>query len=70
MTPKDTIMTLKSVNDLAVIVTRAVPYEGRWPKIGGIRGNRLTSAQVIAVSKKVRCKSRVLSLSLKINPGS
>ncbi|KAL7786414.1 hypothetical protein V8C43DRAFT_289879 [Trichoderma afarasin] len=52
---EDAIINFTSVKDFAAIVARAVDYEGgRWPIIGGIRGNRLTFAQVLAIGESVR----------------
>jgi hypothetical protein len=51
-------MTLTSVRDLAAAIVRAVGHTGKWPATGGIRGNRLTFAQIIAVGEEVRGESR------------
>lgn len=51
---EDAIMTLTTVADVAKIVARAVDYEGTWPKIGGIRGNRVTFSQVLEIGEKIR----------------
>ncbi|KAF3913558.1 hypothetical protein ABW20_dc0104816 [Dactylellina cionopaga] len=51
---EDAIMTLTTAADLAAIVARAVDYEGEWPKIGGIRGNRLTFSRIIEIGEKAR----------------
>ncbi|XDG05331.1 hypothetical protein ABKA04_004946 [Annulohypoxylon sp. FPYF3050] len=51
---EDAIMTLTTVADVAKIVARAVDYEGTWPKIGGIRGNRVTFSQIIEIGEKLR----------------
>ncbi|KKO98908.1 hypothetical protein THAR02_08974 [Trichoderma harzianum] len=52
---EDAIINFTSVKDFAAIIARAVDYEGgRWPIIGGIRGNRLTFAQVLAIGESVR----------------
>ncbi|KAL9070248.1 MAG: hypothetical protein Q9157_005868 [Trypethelium eluteriae] len=51
---EDAIMTLTTVGDVAAIVARAVDYEGEWPEIGGIRGNRVTFSQVIQIGEKIR----------------
>ncbi|KAK8137574.1 hypothetical protein PG984_003067 [Apiospora sp. TS-2023a] len=50
----DAVITLTTVADLAAIVARAVEYEGVWPRIGGIRGNRLTFSQIIEIGERVR----------------
>src|SRR5262249_10455102 len=51
---EDAIMTLTTVADVAAIVARAVDYEGEWPEIGGMRGNRVTFSQVVEIGEKVR----------------
>ncbi|KAI6084913.1 NAD(P)-binding protein [Hypoxylon rubiginosum] len=51
---EDAIMTLTTVADIAAVVARAIDYEGTWPRIGGIRGNRVTFAQVLEIGRKVR----------------
>ncbi|KAK9388765.1 hypothetical protein V1515DRAFT_643056 [Lipomyces mesembrius] len=48
---EDAIMTLTTAADLAAIVARAVDHEGEWPKIGGIRGNRLTFSRIIEIGR-------------------
>jgi hypothetical protein len=50
----DAIMTLTSVQDVARAVAKAVDYEGQWPEIGGIRGNRLTVSQILQIGERVR----------------
>lgn len=47
-------MTLTTAADVAAVVARAVNYEGEWPEIGGIRGNRVTFSQVIEIGEKTR----------------
>ncbi|KAI9158034.1 Oxidoreductase BOA1 [Paramyrothecium foliicola] len=51
---EDAVVTLTSAADLAAIVVRAVDYEGTWPKVGGIRGNRLTYSQIIELGNRIR----------------
>ncbi|KAI2616660.1 NAD(P)-binding protein [Hypomontagnella submonticulosa] len=51
---EDAIMTLTTVADLATVVAQAVDYEGVWPKIGGIRGNRVTFSQIIEIGRRIR----------------
>lgn len=50
----DAIMTLTTVQDLAAIVARAVDYDGEWPKLGGIRGNRVKVSEILRIGEKVR----------------
>ncbi|KAF3768044.1 NAD(P)-binding protein [Cryphonectria parasitica EP155] len=51
---EDAVMTLTTVSDLAAVVARAVDYEDRWPTVGGIRGNRLTFAEILDIGERVR----------------
>ncbi|ORY58079.1 uncharacterized protein BCR38DRAFT_353234, partial [Pseudomassariella vexata] len=51
---EDAVMTLTTVADLAAVVAEAVDYDGRWPTIGGIRGNRLTFSEILDIGRRVR----------------
>lgn len=51
---EDAIMTLTSARDVAALVARAVDYQGRWPEVGGISGNRMSVAQIIATGQGIR----------------
>lgn len=51
---EDAIMTLTSAQDVATLVARAVDYQGEWPEVGGISGNRMSVAQIIATGEGVR----------------
>lgn len=51
---EDAVVTLTTAADLASVVARAVDYHGRWPEIGGIRGNRVTFSRVIQIGEKIR----------------
>jgi len=51
---EDAIMTLTTVQDIAGVVAGAVDLNGEWPKLGGIRGNRVTVSQILKVGEKVR----------------
>jgi hypothetical protein len=70
---EDAIMTLTTVTDLASIVARAVDYEGRWPAVGGIQGNRVTFSQIVEIASKIRgrlpqiewyCASTIYTLTI------
>lgn len=50
----DAYMSLTTVHDVAGVVAQAVDYEGVWPKIGGIRGNRVTISQILQIGERVR----------------
>lgn len=49
-------ISLITVQDFCNIMVQAIEYEGVWPVVGGIRGDELTVAQLIAVGEKVRGK--------------
>lgn len=51
---EDTVITLTTAADLAAIVTRAIDYEGEWPEVGGIRGNRVTYSEIIEIGENIR----------------
>ncbi|KAH8590954.1 hypothetical protein B0O99DRAFT_654634 [Bisporella sp. PMI_857] len=51
---EDAILTVTTVADLAAVVARAVDYDGRWPAIGGIRGNRVTFSRILEIGSRVR----------------
>lgn len=53
----DFVMTFTTVQDLAAVVAQAVDFNGEWPVIGGIRGNRVTVSQILKIGEKVRGKS-------------
>src|SRR5690242_5784917 len=46
--------TYTLVADIVNIVARAVEYEGKWPTIGGISGNRLTPREQLRIGESVR----------------
>jgi len=50
----DFVMTFTTVQDLAAVVAAAVEFDGEWPVIGGIRGNRVTVSQILKIGEKVR----------------
>ncbi|KAM0351706.1 hypothetical protein ACHAPU_002716 [Fusarium lateritium] len=45
-----------SVEDIANVVTQAVDYQGKWPVVGGIRGNATTIRQLLKVGEDLRGK--------------
>ncbi|KAF3198312.1 hypothetical protein TWF106_006205 [Orbilia oligospora] len=51
---EDSIMTFTTVKDLATIVTKAVEYEGKWPSVGGIMGNKVTFSELLEIGHRVR----------------
>ncbi|CAG9940309.1 unnamed protein product [Clonostachys rosea f. rosea IK726] len=50
----DAYMTFTTTKDIANVVARAVEYEGEWPKVGGIQGNRHTLQELVEIGEKVR----------------
>lgn len=50
----DFIMTFTTVQDLARVVAQVVDYDGEWPAIGGIRGNRVSVSQILKIGERVR----------------
>ncbi len=50
----DAALTLTTVTDVANIVTRAVGYSGKWPVMGGIRGNRVTISQLLDIGSSIK----------------
>lgn len=51
---EDAFVSLTTSQDIAGVVSRAVEYDGEWPEIGGIRGNRVTISQILQIGEKVR----------------
>ena len=45
-----------SAEDVANTVTLAVDYEGEWPTIGGITGDKVTIRQLLDIGEKLRGK--------------
>jgi hypothetical protein len=50
----DAVMTLTTIQDVTAVVARAVDYDGEWPVIGGVCGDRVTVSQILAIGEKVR----------------
>lgn len=50
----DALISLITVKDFCAVVARAVEYEGKWPVIGGIRGDELSVGQLIALGEQIR----------------
>lgn len=42
-----------SVSDVAAVVRRAIEYQGEWPEVGGIQGNRLSPVEIQERMEKV-----------------
>ncbi|KAK5082505.1 hypothetical protein LTR70_008391 [Exophiala xenobiotica] len=56
----DPIFTFTTVEDLAAIVANAIEYDGEWPVIGGISGNRVPISKIIEIGEKVRGGSFII----------
>lgn len=46
-----------SVEDIANVVTQAVDYEGEWPEVGGICGEKTTIRQLLKLGEDIRGKN-------------
>lgn len=56
-------ITFTTVHDLAAVVALAVDYQGEWPVVGGICGDKLTVRELLELGERIRGKStRPLSL--------
>ncbi|RSL51287.1 hypothetical protein CEP54_011477 [Fusarium duplospermum] len=53
----DDEMTYTSVEDIAHVITRAVDYQGEWPTIGGIQGDKITIGELLRIGEKVKGES-------------
>ncbi|VUC28758.1 unnamed protein product [Clonostachys rosea] len=51
---EDAIMTITTVADLAAVIAKAVEHDGKWPKIGGICGNRMTFSEIVELGGRIR----------------
>lgn len=49
----DDVMTWTTVEDIAVVVARAVEYQGEWPTIGGIRGTTITLGEMLQLGEQI-----------------
>ena len=48
-------MTWTTVADFSAIIAMATDYNGEWPKIGGIQGDKVTGTQLIQAGERSRC---------------
>lgn len=63
---QDKEITFTSTPDIAKVVVRAVDYEGEWPVIGGISGDRVTPRNILEIGEKIYGKPLdVVWLSIK-----
>ncbi|PTB38410.1 hypothetical protein M441DRAFT_147169 [Trichoderma asperellum CBS 433.97] len=51
---EDITITLTSAADTAAIIAKAIDYDGEWPEISGIQGNRATLSEIIKLGEKIR----------------
>ncbi|KAK1524609.1 hypothetical protein CPAR01_13557 [Colletotrichum paranaense] len=49
-------MSITTIEDIAEVAARAVDYEGDWPVVGGITGDRVTIGELIKLGEKYRGK--------------
>lgn len=47
-------MSITTIEDIAEVAARAVGYEGEWPVVGGITGDRVTIGELIKLGEKCR----------------
>jgi hypothetical protein len=47
-------INLITIKDFTSVIAQAVDYEGEWPLVGGIRGDTLTVAELVALGEKIR----------------
>ncbi|KIL86431.1 hypothetical protein FAVG1_10260 [Fusarium avenaceum] len=52
----DDEITYTSVEDIANVVTQAVDYEGEWPEVGGICGDKITIRQLLKLGEDITGK--------------
>ncbi|UQC77235.1 uncharacterized protein CLUP02_02702 [Colletotrichum lupini] len=49
-------MSITTIEDIAEVAARAVDYEGDWPVVGGITGDRVTIGELIKLGERYRGK--------------
>lgn len=54
----DDSLTLTTAQDLGGVVARAIEFDGEWPVVGGINGNTVNSAQILALGEEIRGEAR------------
>ncbi|KAK3939634.1 NAD(P)-binding protein [Diplogelasinospora grovesii] len=50
----DACISLVTVHDFCNAVAKAIEFEGEWPVAGGIRGDELTVAELVALGERLR----------------
>ena len=48
----DPTFSFATVPDLTIIVAKSIEYEGGWPVVGGVSGNRVSLTQIINIGQK------------------
>ena len=49
----DDPLTFTAVQDVAAVVARAVEFEGEWPVVGGISGNKISTREILQLGEKI-----------------
>lgn len=52
--PNPGTLAMTTVEDVAQVTAHAVDYEGKWPRIGGIRGEEMAMADILQLGEKIR----------------
>jgi hypothetical protein len=58
---EDATLSLITAHDFCAVVAQALDYQGTWPVIGGIVGERVTVKQLLAIGEKIRTSSHALA---------
>ncbi|KAF2868786.1 hypothetical protein BDV95DRAFT_579323 [Massariosphaeria phaeospora] len=53
---EDAAFTLTTAKDFATVLAKACGYQGEWPEVAGIQGNRVTVAQLLEIGARSRGK--------------
>lgn len=54
---EDDPVSMTTAADIAGVVRLAIEYEGEWPEVGGICGQKITPREIQRATEKVRGKS-------------
>ncbi|KAH6714896.1 hypothetical protein BKA61DRAFT_548605 [Leptodontidium sp. MPI-SDFR-AT-0119] len=52
----DATVSFTTLGDIATTVSKALDYDGEWPNIGGISGNRTKISELLQLGEKIRGK--------------
>lgn len=50
----DATVSFTALGDIAKTVSKALDYEGEWPVMGGISGNRTKISELLRLGEKIR----------------